>query len=206
MTLEEGRFLVKLARRAVEAYVKENVKIDVPDDVPTKLLEKSGVFVTLNTVSSGEDKRLRGCIGFPLPHFPLAQAVIESAISAASRDHRFSPVRANELDNIVVEVTVLTPPVLIEVKDFKEYPKEIKVGRDGLVVERGSCRGLLLPQVPVDWNWDEEEFLCECCIKAGLPPDSWYDMKTKIYSFQGIIYEEEEPRGEIVERSLTDKC
>ncbi|MFB0560811.1 MAG: TIGR00296 family protein [Candidatus Lokiarchaeia archaeon] len=204
MTLEEGRFLVKLARRTVEAYVKENVKIDVPEDTPAKLLEKSGVFVTLNTVSTEGDKRLRGCIGFPLPHFPLAQAVIESAISAASRDPRFSPVRANELDNIVVEVTVLTPPALIEVKDPREYPKGIKVGRDGLVVERGPYRGLLLPQVPVDWNWDEEEFLCECCIKAGLPPDSWYDKETKIYSFQGIIYEEEHPHGEIVERSLTE--
>ena len=204
MTLEEGRFLVKLARRTVEAYVKENVKIDVPEDTPAKLLEKSGVFVTLNTVSTEGDKSLRGCIGFPLPHFPLVQAVIESAISAASRDPRFSPVRANELDNILVEVTVLTPPVLIEVKDPREYPKGIKVGRDGLVVERGAYRGLLLPQVPVDWNWDEEEFLCECCIKAGLPPDSWYDKETKIYSFQGIIYEEESPRGEIVERSLTE--
>ncbi|MGQ9721400.1 MAG: TIGR00296 family protein [Candidatus Jordarchaeum sp.] len=204
MTLEEGRFLVKLARRAVETYVKEEVKIEVPQDTPERLLEKSGVFVTLNTVSPGSDKRLRGCIGFPLPHFPLAQAVIESAISAATMDPRFPPVREEELDNIVVEVTVLTPPVLIEVKDPKDYPKKVKVGRDGLVVERGSYKGLLLPQVPVDWNWDEEEFLCECCIKAGLPPDSWYDKKTKIYSFKGIIYEEESPHGEVEERSLTE--
>ncbi|MHA1208974.1 MAG: TIGR00296 family protein [Candidatus Freyarchaeota archaeon] len=204
MTLEEGRFLVKLARRAVETYVKEGKKIDVPKDTPEKLLEKKGVFVTLNTISPSGDKRLRGCIGFPLPVFPLAQAVIEAAISAATSDPRFHPVRPEELDNIVVEVTVLTPPTLIEVSDPREYPSKIKVGRDGLVVERGAFKGLLLPQVPVDWNWDEEEFLCECCIKAGLPPDSWYDKETKIYSFQGIIYEEERPRGEIVERSLTE--
>nr|MDO8081977.1 TIGR00296 family protein [Candidatus Freyarchaeota archaeon] len=204
MNLEEGRFLVKLARRAVEAYVKENVMINVPKDTPAKLLEKSGVFVTLNTVSKAGDKRLRGCIGFPFPHFPLAQAVVESAISAASTDPRFPPVAPDELDSIVVEVTVLTPPALIEVKDPREYPNRIKVGKDGLVVERGPYKGLLLPQVPVDWSWNEEEFLCECCIKAGLPPDSWCDKKTKIYCFQGIIYEEESPSGEVVERSLKE--
>jgi uncharacterized protein (TIGR00296 family) len=204
MTLEEGRFLVKLARRAVEAYVKERLKINVPKDTPAQLLEKSGVFVTLNTVSKAGDKRLRGCIGFPLPHFALAQAVIESAISAASADPRFPPVTPEELDSIVVEVTVLTPPTLIEVKNPGEYPKRIRVGKDGLIVERGPYKGLLLPQVPVDWNWNEEEFLSECCIKAGLPPDSWCDKKTKIYCFQGIIYEEESPYGEIIERSLKE--
>lgn len=204
MTLEEGRFLVKLARRAVEDYVKDNVKISVPKDTPAKLLEKNGVFVTLNTVSKAGDKRLRGCIGFPLPYFALAQAVIESAISAASADPRFPPVTPDELGSIVVEVTVLTPPALVEVKDPSEYPNRIKVGKDGLVVERGPYKGLLLPQVPVDWNWNEEEFLSECCIKAGLPPDSWCDKRTKIYCFQGIIYEEEGPNGEVIERSLKE--
>ncbi len=204
MTLEEGIFLVKLARRAVETYVKEDAKIKVPEETPANLLENSGVFVTLNIVSRGGDKRLRGCIGFPLPYLPLAQAVIESAISAASADPRFPPVEPGELDNIVVEVTVLTPPALIEAKEPREYPEKIKVGTHGLVVERGPYKGLLLPQVPVDWNWNEEEFLCECCVKAGLPPDSWYDKKTKVYCFQGTIYEEESPNGEIVERSLTE--
>lgn len=204
MTLEEGRFLVRLARRAIEAYVKEKVKVDVPEDTPAKLLEKSGVFVTLNTISKARDKRLRGCIGLPLPYLPLAQAVIESAISAATADPRFPPVKPDELNSIVVEVTVLTPPALIEVKDPREYPSRIKVGKDGLIVERGPYKGLLLPQVPVDWNWNEEEFLSECCIKAGLPPDSWCDKKTKIYNFQGIIYEEESPNGEVVERQLKE--
>ncbi|MEM2144322.1 MAG: TIGR00296 family protein [Candidatus Jordarchaeaceae archaeon] len=204
MTLEEGRFLVRLARRAIETYVKEKVKVDVPKDTPAKLLEKSGVFVTLNTISKAGDKRLRGCIGFPLPYFPLAQAVIESAISSATADPRFPPVKPDELNSIVVEVTVLTPPTLIEVKDPRDYPRRIKVGKDGLIVERGPYKGLLLPQVPVDWNWNEEEFLSECCIKAGLPPDSWCDKKTKIYNFQGIIYEEESPNGEIVERPLKE--
>ncbi|MBS7251818.1 MAG: TIGR00296 family protein [Candidatus Freyarchaeota archaeon] len=203
MTLEEGQFLVKLARRAFETYVKENVKIEVPKDTPAKLLEKSGVFVTLSTVTPTGEKHLRGCIGFPLPHLPLAQATIEAAISSATMDPRFPPVTERELDNIVVEVTVLTPPTLIEVEDPKEYPSRIKVGKHGLIIERGPYKGLLLPQVPVDWNWDEEEFLCECCIKAGLSPDSWCDKKTKVYCFEGIVYEEESPRGKIVERPLT---
>jgi len=196
LTDEEGEFLVKLARRAIVEYLKSGRRIPVPEDTPRKLTVECGVFVTLNRIR-GERKELRGCIGIPYPIKPLAEAVIESAIDSATRDPRFPPVSLNELDDIVVEVSVLTPPELIVVDSPKEYPKKIRVGRDGLIVERGYMKGLLLPQVPVEWGWDEEEFLCQCCWKAGLPPDCWLAEGTKIYKFQAIVYAEETPNGKI---------
>jgi len=91
------------------------------------------------------------------------------------------------------------------VESPREYPAKIKVGRDGLIVEKGLYKGLLLPQVPVEWGWDEEEFLCQCCIKAGLMPDCWLEPQTKIYKFQAIIYEETQPNGPIKRKQLAEE-
>jgi len=201
LTLEEGKLLVSLARKAVETYLKTRETIKPPSNIPEKLKEKCGVFVTINIVRNGH-KELRGCIGYPYPTEPLINAVIDSAISSATRDPRFYPMSIEELDQAVFEVSVLTPPELVKVEKPSEYPSKIKVGRDGLIVERGFFKGLLLPQVPVEWNWDEEEFLCQCCIKAGLPPDCWLLEGTKIYKFQAIIFEEVSPKGEIVRKEL----
>jgi uncharacterized protein (TIGR00296 family) len=188
--------LVELARRAVEEYLKTGRHLKIPGDVPEKLLQLCGVFVTINSLTKGE-KSLRGCIGFPYPTTPLVEAVVESAISAATQDPRFPPVSSRELDHVVFEVSVLTPPETIEVSNPKEYCAKIKVGEDGLIVERGIYKGLLLPQVPVEWKWDEETFLCQCCIKAGLPPDSWLVRGTKIYKFSSVIAEERSPKGDV---------
>jgi len=204
LSLEEGKFLVELARKAVEEYLKSRKRISVPENISEKLLQPCGVFVTINTIRDGE-KELRGCIGYPYPTTPLVQAVIESAISSATQDPRFYPLSLSELDNVVFEVSVLTPPQLIEVKKPSEYLPKIMVGKDGLIVERGMFKGLLLPQVPVEWEWDEEEFLCQCCIKAGLPPDCWLLKDAKIYNFQAIIFEEEKPRGEVKRKALGGK-
>jgi len=204
LSLEEGTFLVEIARRAVEEYLKTRKRISIPENISKKLLQPCGVFVTINTIKDGE-KELRGCIGYPYPTTPLAQAIIESAISSATQDPRFYPLSLSETDNVVLEVSVLTPPQLIEVKKPSEYPTKIKVGKDGLIVERGMFKGLLLPQVPVEWEWDEEQFLCQCCIKAGLPPDNWLLEGTKIYGFQAIIFEEEKPRGEVKRKALGGK-
>ncbi|MGB9713373.1 MAG: TIGR00296 family protein [Candidatus Bathyarchaeales archaeon] len=204
LSLEGGTLLVKLAREAVEEYLKNGKQISVPKDIPKKLLQPCGVFVTINSVRNSE-KELRGCIGYPYPTTPLAQAVIESAISSATQDPRFYPLSLSELDHVVFEVSVLTPPELIKVDKTNEYPSKIKIGEDGLIVERGLFKGLLLPQVPVEWGWDEQEFLCQCCIKAGLPPDSWLLKDTKIYKFQAIIFEEEKPNGEVKRKILGGK-
>lgn len=202
LTLEEGKLLVLTARKAVETYLKTRKVLKPSQQVPDKLKEKCGVFVTINRIVSGDRKELRGCIGYPYPTEPLINAVIDSAISSATKDPRFYPMSLEELDHVVFEVSILTPPELVEAEKPSMYPSKIKVGRDGLIIERRVFKGLLLPQVPVEWNWDEEEFLCQCCIKAGLPPDCWLLKGTKIYRFQAIIFGEVSPKGEIVRKKL----
>jgi uncharacterized protein (TIGR00296 family) len=165
-------------------------------------LEHCGVFVTINSLTA-KDKDLRGCIGYPYPTHALVQAVIDNAVNAATEDPRFDPMKQNELDHVVFEVSVLTPPEPVNVANPKEYLKQVKVGEHGLIVEKGFYRGLLLPQVPVEWGWCEEDFLCQCCIKAGLPPDAWLSKGTKIYRFTAIVFEEESPNGKIKRKNLT---
>jgi hypothetical protein len=182
---DEGVFLVKLARSAIETYLKDGKIIKVPDDINPILKEERGAFVTLQ-----RDGDLRGCIGYPEPVKPLAQAVIEVAISAATGDPRFPQVTPSEMDKIQVEVSVLTKPEIIPVEKPAEYLEKIEVGKDGLIVEMGIYRGLLLPQVPVEWKWDIEDFLANTCMKAGLSPDCWLQEGVNIYSFQSQIFEE----------------
>ncbi|MHA1378713.1 MAG: TIGR00296 family protein [Candidatus Helarchaeota archaeon] len=204
LTLEEGRYLVSLARKNIESYIKTGKKIDIPVDIPPKFRKKAGVFVTLRKLKgSGKEKELRGCIGYPLPYLPLIEAVIESSISSATKDSRFSPVKESELDNIIVEVSVLTPPEVIQVNKPEEYLEKIKIGKDGLIVEFQGYSGLLLPQVPVDWGgWDVKTYLEHLMQKAWLPSDTWKKEKVKISSFQAEIFEEEKPRGKIVQRTI----
>ena len=199
LDLEKGKFLVKLARAAVEEYLRSGVKIEPPPDTPPELYENRGVFVTLKTYPH---KELRGCIGYPEPIMPLALATIDAAISAATRDPRFYPVSVEELPKLLFEVTVLTPPQPIAVPP-EELPRAVKVGRDGLIVRCGYASGLLLPQVPVEWGWNEEEFLAQTCVKAGLPPNCWLDPRCQFYKFQGQIFTEVEPYGEVVEEKIS---
>jgi len=107
------------------------------------------------------------------------------------------------MDSILVEVSVLTPPETIKVENPKDIPGEVMVGRDGLIMGRGYRRGLLLPQVAVEWGWDSEEFLAQCCYKAGLPPDSWLLEDTEVQRFQAIIYSENSPRGRVSRHKLS---
>jgi uncharacterized protein (TIGR00296 family) len=200
----EGEYLVGLARSSIEAALGGDMSPSF-EDVPEKLMTDCGVFVTLNKVS-GSHHSLRGCIGFPYPVMPLVEAVRNAAVSAATRDPRFNPVSLEEMGSVAVEVSVLTPPEKIIVDSPGEYPDRVLVGRDGLIVERGSNKGLLLPQVAVDWGWDAEEFLTQCCIKSYLPPDAWLTPGTEISVFRAIIFAEKEPRGRIerVELKGTD--
>src|SRR3990170_8396183 len=204
LSLEEGKFLIQLARNAVKEYLKTGKTVKSPESTPKKLFEHCGVFVTINSLKKGE-KYLRGCIGYPYPTNPLAEAVIDSAINAATQDPRFYPFSLNELGEVIFEVSVLTPPEAIEVKKPEEYLSKIKVGEDGLIVEKGIFKGLLLPQVPVEWGWCEEEFLCQCCVKAGLPPDSWLTKGAKIHKFTAIIFEEKTPKGEVKRKLLGEE-
>ncbi|MDX1814301.1 MAG: TIGR00296 family protein, partial [Candidatus Bathyarchaeia archaeon] len=159
LSLKEGEFLIHLARNTVKTYLETGKIIEAPENTPKRLFEHCGVFVTINSLK-GDEKKLRGCIGYPYPTNPLVEAAIDSALSAATRDPRFYPLSLAELGNVVFEISVLTPPKAIEVENPKEYLTKIKVGEDGLIVEKGFYKGLLLPQVPLEWEWCEEEFLC----------------------------------------------
>jgi uncharacterized protein (TIGR00296 family) len=185
LTAEEGKFLVELARRAIVTYLFDGKVIEIPEETDSKLKENMGVFVTLN-----RDKELRGCIGYPEPVMPLLNAVIDAAISAATQDPRFNPLTSNELDEIQMEVSVLTKPLLMEVEDPLEYLEKIELGHDGLIVEMGPYRGLLLPQVATEWGWNVEEFLKNTCMKAGLDSECWLRKDVKIYKFASQIFDE----------------
>ena len=194
---EEGVFAVKTARKVVEEYL-ERKKVP-PIEFPKRFEEKSGVFTT---ISSYPEHELRGCIGFPEPIYPLKKSLVESALAAAFQDHRFPPLQKREIDNVVFEVSLLTSPEELKVKNKKELLKIIKIGVYGLIVERGFYKGLLLPQVPVEWGWDVETFLSQTCWKAGLPMDCWLDDDVRIYAFSAEIFGEEEPRGNIRRKNI----
>ena len=201
LTNSEGKFLVALAREAVTTKIKKGKTIQPPDNTPKQLFEYAGVFVTINTVCNNK-KKLRGCIGYPYPTHVLVEALIDSAINAALHDPRFLPINIDELNNLIFEVSILTPPKIIDTDNPLEYPKHVEIGQDGLIVERGLSKGLLLPQVPLEWNWNIEEFISHCCLKAGLSPSIWMNKDTKIYKFQAIIFEEETPHGRVKRKSL----
>ena len=156
---EERALLLQLAHHAIEAALK-GMRLDLAP--PTQhLAEHRGAFTTLHLFG-----KLRGCIGYVIPQHSLYRTVAETAQAAAFDDPRFPPVTAAEAPNLVVEISVLAPLAPIR-------PEEVVVGRHGLLVSQGSRRGLLLPQVPVEWGWDRETFLAQTCHKAGLPLDAW---------------------------------
>ena len=202
---EDGKFLVKLARKTVDEYVTQKRKPETPEDTSEQLRLKSGVFVTLNSIS-GNQVSLRGCIGRPYPTQPLVEATIDSSVDSAVNDPRFPQVTPTELDNIIIDLSVLTPPKKIEYTNPEDLLNLVKVGRDGLIAVKGMWKGLLLPQVPVDWNWNTQEFLEHTCNKAGLPEDAWKDQKTEFMSFQAEIFGEETPRRNIVRDPKHPKC
>ncbi len=193
----DGDLLVRLARKTVDEYVTTKKRIETPKNIPDHLKKNSGVFVTLNSLKTREVS-LRGCIGRPYPTQSLIDATIDSAIDAAVNDPRFAPISVKELDSIIVELSVLTPPKKIEYDDPVQLLTLVEVGRDGLIATRGANRGLLLPQVPVDWGWNVQQFLEHTCNKAWLPEDAWKDSKTEFMAFQAEIFGEESPRGNIV--------
>lgn len=201
-TVADGKELIQFARDNIEYFLKNSKRIVIPEVLKEKYKENYGAFVTLNT-HNVKGNPLRGCIGYIEPRFPLYDVIHKVSISSATEDTRFSSVSIDEMYNITIEISILTPPKIIEVSTSNEYLEKIVIGRDGLIVERGMRRGLLLPQVPIDQdrNWDVETFLNHTCSKAWLSSDAWKDIKeTKIYSFQAIIFEEKTPRGEVVRK------
>jgi AmmeMemoRadiSam system protein A len=177
LDIDQQRFLLKLAREALFLHLEggKAPRIDVEEGV---LKEKRGAFVTLK-----REEELRGCIGYPLPHDPLYLTVIEAAVMAATQDHRFPAVTLDELPDIRIEISVLTLPRKID--DISE----VIIGEHGIIVTQGLSRGLLLPQVPVEWDWDRDTFLRHGCLKAGLEEDAW-EKGAEIQVFSAQVFSE----------------
>ncbi len=180
---EEKIYLLKLARETIVHLLKYG---EYPKTTPVseKVQQKFGVFVTLH-----KNGQLRGCIGYVEGIKPLYEAVMEMAKSAAFRDPRFPPVRMDEVPELEIEISVLSP-----LKKIKSV-EEIKVGEHGLIIQRGFERGLLLPQVATQYGWNREQFLEQTCYKAGLPGNAWKDPETEIYIFTAEIFDEKELLG-----------
>ena len=184
MYLDESqrKELLGIARRTLEGYLGAR-RIPAEEGARGKLAAPGAAFVTLT-----KNGRLRGCIGYTEAVAPLFKVVQECAVAAATEDPRFPPVTPDELPSLQVEISVLTPLVPIR-------PEEVEVGRHGLMVAQGRMRGLLLPQVPVEWGWDREKFLDQTCVKAGLPPSAWRHGAT-LRAFTAEVFGEGEKPAE----------
>lgn len=177
LTPEERHELLRLARESVTAAVEGGPPPAARLLTPA-LAAPGGAFVTLH-----RNGKLRGCIGSVVARTPLWQTVVDMAEAAATRDPRFPPVTREELPEIDIEISRLTPPVAVR-------PEDVVPGRHGLLIVRGSFRGLLLPQVARRYGWSREEFLAETCMKAALPPDAWQRPGTEIYAFEAEVFGE----------------
>ncbi len=194
---KDGELAVRFARSVIESTVRtgsyDSNRVQLPDVFETK----SGAFVTILGFPA---HTLRGCIGFTEPVYPLKLAILNAAVESAISDPRFDPVGEEELQSIIVEVSILSKPEPVRVKSQWEIPGKILVGKHGVMVERGRFRGLLLPQVAAEEGWDSEEFVAQTCWKAGLPEDSWKDPKVTVYTFEADIFSEVEPGGAVRRR------
>jgi AmmeMemoRadiSam system protein A/AmmeMemoRadiSam system protein B len=168
--------LVQLALKAVETYLREGVIPDGPIADPA-YERKSGVFVTLRLKGI-----LRGCIGHMSAEKPLAQAVQEMAVAAATSDPRFPPLTEKELKQISVKVAILSPMQRISTQ-------EVEVGRHGLLISHNGRRGVLLPEVAAERGWNRETFLENLCVKAGLPRETWHQ-EPALYAFTSVVFGE----------------
>lgn len=191
---DAGRTLVSLARNTVAGCAREERSPNVAlDDEHAVLNAEAGAFVT---IERGE--RLRGCCGRVQAEEPLGHVVTASAVDAAMNDPRCEPIEPDDLDAVTISVTVLSKPTAVNVETPERYPEAITVGRDGLIVTSGRYRGLLLPQVAVDRDWNARAFLTATCQKAGIAGDAWRRGDVGVQRFTARSFEERTARGEIV--------
>lgn len=180
LTSAQQLFLLTVARTAVESYIREG-KIPKIESTDSVLSEKRGAFVTL---TKGGD--LRGCIGYIEPRYPLLQTVVENAVNAAAKDPRFPQVGVEELSDLEIELSVLTP--LREIDDYRQ----IEIGRHGVQIEIGFRRAVFLPQVAPSQGWNVEQMLDHLARKAGLSSSAWRRPECRIYVFEAQVFHEEE--------------
>ena len=181
LSADGRRQLLALARGTLEAHFRGEPPPRLPSDRSEAFGDPRALFVTLRI-----DGRLRGCIGTLAPEGDLSRTVPKFALRAAFEDPRFPGLGSEELAECTIEISVMTPPRSLE------DPEEIVIGRDGLILELGGRRALLLPQVAMEWSFDRPKFLAELSRKAGLPPDAWRSPGAKLWSFQAEVFAEDE--------------
>ncbi len=190
LSSQEAEELIYLGRQAVRSFLRgESFKVS--QDLKARFSIKKGLFTTLLTFP---DKQLRGCVGVPSPVYPLWYGIVLTSLSSALKDPRFPPLRIEEVDSVLWEISLLGK---VKRVSRKSLPGNLNVGREGLIVERENRTGLLLPQVAIRNRWNAEEFLEHTCLKAGLPKNCWRDSNTKVYKFTADIFEEVEPWGPV---------
>ncbi len=207
MQTKHAALLIRLARLAIlarfDARWQELLShVEAKAKIISELNQHNGIFVTLNEWPSG---KLRGCIGFVHSNLPLWQTVQQAALAAAFNDPRFVPLTQEELDNITIEISVLSQPEIIKTADEaiqtekqeKALLKKIEIGKHGLIIESGFYSGLLLPQVATEYKWDSKQFVQQTCWKAGLNKDCWKQQGVVIYRFSAEVFTETKPRGEV---------
>ncbi len=176
----EKRILLKFARESIISNLESNKeKTDETSEIPEVMKLERGLFVTLR-----KDNNLRGCIGHIIPMGTLCEEIPKIAVMAAQEDPRFPSVVLSEVEDLTLEITILSPMLKIS------NPNMVKPGKHGLLIKNGFYQGLLLPQVAIDYNWNREEFLSQTCLKAGLHSDAWKDDETEISVFTAEYFEE----------------
>ena len=186
MDEKDKKVLLSIARESIKSAIidtpneQSHIEISSPE-----LKAKSGAFVTLRT-----DGKLRGCIGRMVSDVPLHKLVSEMAVSAAKEDPRFSHIQLSELEDIEIDISVLSP--LQKIDD----PLDLELGRHGIYITKGASNGCFLPQVATETGWTKEEFLSKCCsMKAGLSPDAWKKRNIEIYTFTSESISENANKG-----------
>ena len=173
--------LLRVARQSLENFLKNGNLIQFPTEIP-ELLEKRAVFVTLRNRDHGD---LRGCLGQSKPRYPLIEAVAKTVISSAVDDTRFPSLTLDELPDLLIEINVLSPLAPSKHED-------VKIGKHGLMINKGSKGALFLPEVAISNDWDLHTFLEELCRKADLPEGIWHDREAELYVFESEAWGENE--------------
>ena len=193
LKLGEGRALVGYAREVIEGHFIDEIP-QPPQEFSDIFTENVGVYARLLIYPT---RQLRGTFGYSEGLMPLWESIKEVATIAAFNNNRFIPLRESELKTTTVELSILSELELIKVESIDEYRKKIRVGRDGLVVEKGLAKGILLPQIAVERKWTPDEFMSRTCMRADLDPFIYVNPATKIYKFSAQIFSEVEPKGKI---------
>lgn len=184
ITHDDERIALEIVRKNITAHLNDEEYI--PEMKLTEVFnQKRGVFVTLNKKGN-----LRGCIGYIEGYEPLKDALLDLALASAFDDPRFPELTKEELSDINIEISILTDPQQIMVNNYDEYLDGITIGVDGLIIENGYYRGVFLPQVPVEQNWNVLQYLENLGYKAGASADLWKKDTTRIYKFQAHVFKE----------------